>query len=107
LAAALAIFGGFIMVAYNLELERGFFHHGFWFGFAWGAFPVVTAYIAQTGTISWEAGFLALWAMLYSMAQRKLSFQVRFFHQIALSIKSSIKESRLLSPLLARSVASY
>lgn len=95
-------FGGFIVIAYNMEWPRdwalfgvfrefglvGFFHHDFWFGFAWGAFPVVTAYIAQTGTISWEAGLLALWAMLYSTAQRMLSTQVRFFRRRVLELQA-------------------
>jgi len=80
-------FGGFIVVAYNLEWGRGFFHHDFWFGFAWGAFPVVTAYVAQAHTISWEVGLLALWAMLYSMAQRMLSHQVRFFRRKVIELQ--------------------
>ncbi|KKM91167.1 hypothetical protein LCGC14_1231350, partial [marine sediment metagenome] len=48
----LIIFGVFIVFAYNLELFRGFFHTNFWFGFAWGAFPAMTAYVAQTHTVS-------------------------------------------------------
>ena len=75
------IFGGFIVFAYNLEWFKGFFHHDFWFGFAWGAFPVVTAYIAQAHTLSWGAVGIALACLIYSLAQRVLSTQVRFFRR--------------------------
>ena len=43
--------GGFLVVAYNLELFGGAFHSDLWFALAWGAFPVVTAYFAQTGSL--------------------------------------------------------
>ena len=75
------VFGGFIVVAYTLELGRGFFHHDFWFGFAWGAFPAITAYIAQTHTVSPVIGLVAVACLLYSLAQRVLSTQVRFFRR--------------------------
>ncbi|MBA7653798.1 hypothetical protein ES703_61659 [subsurface metagenome] len=75
------IFGVFIVFAYNLELFRGFFHTNFWFGFAWGAFPALTAYIAQTHTISLEIVFVAGACLLYSVAQRVLSLQARFFRR--------------------------
>lgn len=89
------IFGGFIVFAYNLEWPRdwarfglfrelglvGFFHHDFWFGFAWGAFPAVTAYIAQTHTVSWGIAGVAVACLLYSMTQRVLSSQARFFRR--------------------------
>lgn len=75
------IFGGFIVVAYTLELGRGFFHHDFWFGLAWGAFPVITAYIAQAYTVSPVIGLVAGACLLYSLAQRVLSKQVRFFRR--------------------------
>ena len=75
------LFGGFIVFAYNLEWFRGFFHHDFWFGFAWGAFPAVTAYIAQTHTVSWGIAGVAVACLLYSMAQRVLSFHGRFWRR--------------------------
>ncbi len=74
------VFGGFIVFAYNLELFR-FFHEDFWFAFAWGAFPVVTAYVAQEHNISWPAAVIAMACLLYSLAQRTLSKQVRFFRR--------------------------
>ncbi len=89
------IFGGFIVFAYNMEwppaswkgvfianlFPTGFFHRDIWFGVAWGAFPAVAAYIAQTHTLSWTAAAVALFALLSSMAQRKLSLQSRFWRR--------------------------
>ena len=48
LGAFIAV-GAFLVVAYNLELFGGAFHSDLWFALAWGAFPVLTAYFAQTG----------------------------------------------------------
>src|SRR6266566_3691718 len=41
--------------AYNLELLGGRLHGDFWFALSWGAFPVLTAYFAQTGRLSFTA----------------------------------------------------
>ncbi len=75
------IFGGFIVFAYNMEWAKGFFHYDFWFGLAWGAFPAVTAYIAQTHTVSWGIIFVAGACLLYSMTQRVLSSHARLFRR--------------------------
>ena len=75
------IFGVFIVFAYNLEWFRGFFHTNFWFGFAWGAFPAITAYVAQTHTVSPALILLAAACLLYSMTQRVLSTQARFWRR--------------------------
>src|SRR5215218_4233861 len=39
--------GGFLVVAYNLELFGGRFHSDRWFALAWGAFPAFTGYWVQ------------------------------------------------------------
>lgn len=76
------IFGGFIVFAYNLEWgPKGFFHRDEWFGFAWGAFPAITAYVAQTHTVSLALILLAAACLLYSMTQRVLSTQARFWRR--------------------------
>jgi len=75
------VFGGFIVFAYNLEWGRGFFHHDFWFAFAWGAFPAITAHIAQVHTITSELVMIAYFALMYSWAQRVLSLQARFWRR--------------------------
>lgn len=75
------VFGGFIVFAYNLEWGRGFFHHDFWFGFAWGAFPAITAYIAQEHTVSAALILIAAFSLLSSWAQRVLSLHARYWRR--------------------------
>jgi hypothetical protein len=70
-------FGAFVVVAYNLELFGGAFHSDIWFGLAWGAFPVLTAYFAAAERLRGEALAAAGFAVLASLAQRTLSTQVR------------------------------
>src|SRR4029077_21080666 len=41
--------GVLFVFAYNLELLGGRLHGDLWFALSWGAFPVLTAYFAQTG----------------------------------------------------------
>ncbi len=67
--------GAFLVVAYNLELAG--LHTDLWFGLAWGAFPVLTAAFAQTGSVEPEAVLAAAAAVLLSLAQRRLSTQAR------------------------------
>lgn len=69
--------GAFLVVAYNLELFGGAFHSDLWFGLAWGAFPVLTAYFASARTLRGEAFAAAAFAVFASLAQRTLSTQVR------------------------------
>jgi hypothetical protein len=69
--------GGFIVVAYNLELFDGAFHDGLWFPAAWGAFPVLTAYFAAAHTIRGAAVAAAAYAFATSWVQRTLSTPVR------------------------------
>jgi hypothetical protein len=69
--------GGFLVVAYNLELFGGFFHTDLWFGLAWGPFPLLTGYFVVAEELTAEAVIAAVFALLTSLAQRKLSTQVR------------------------------
>jgi hypothetical protein len=69
--------GTFLVFAYNLELAGGRFHSDLWFGLAWGAFPVLTAYFAMAGRLRAEAAVAAAFATLLSLAQRALSTPVR------------------------------
>jgi hypothetical protein len=70
-------FGGLVVVAYNLELFGGAVHTDLWFAGAWGAFPVLTAYFASAERIRAEAVAGAAFAFLVSLAQRRLSTEVR------------------------------
>jgi hypothetical protein len=69
--------GAFLVPAYTLELGGGLFHTDLWFALAWGAFPVLVAYLGAAETLRPEALFAAAFAVLTSLAQRSLSTQVR------------------------------
>lgn len=84
-SASLAPFvaaGGFLVVAYSLELAGGRFHTDFWFAAAWGAFPALTSWWANTLSLKspdeLAAGVLvAVGCFGLSLAQRRLSTPVR------------------------------
>jgi hypothetical protein len=86
-------FGGFIAVAYNLELFGGRFHNGFWLATAWGAFPVLTAYFAIAERIRGEAVLAALYAALLIRAQQVLSTPVRDVRRRTISITGTIEQA--------------
>ena len=74
----LAVFvaaGVVLVVGYNLELWR--FHNDVIFALAWGSFPLLTAYFAQTGTLRLSAFAGAAFAFGLSKAQRTLSTEAR------------------------------
>ena len=73
--------GILFVFAYNLELLGGKLHGDFWFALSWGAFPVLTAYFAQTGTISIGAVAAAAGAYALSYGQRSLSTPARLLRR--------------------------
>jgi hypothetical protein len=83
--------GVFLVVAYNLELFGGLFHGGFWFAGAWGAFPVLTAYFASARTLRGEAFAAAAFAFLASMAQQRLSTQVRLVRRRVSAVEGRVE----------------
>jgi hypothetical protein len=72
------VVGVFLVAAYNLELFHGRFHTDAAFAAAWGAFPVLTAYVAQAERLAAPALLAAAAAYALSRAQRALSSSVRF-----------------------------
>jgi hypothetical protein len=90
---AFVAFGGFIAVAYNLELFGGVFHNGFWLAAAWGAFPVLTAYFAMADRITGEAVLTALFAALLIRAQQVLSTVVRDVRRRTVSVRGTIERT--------------
>ena len=78
--------GAALVPVYNLELLGGRAHTDLGFALAWGAFPLLTAYVAQTGTLRLEAGLAAVWATLLSLAQRRLSSPVRRLRRDVVSV---------------------
>lgn len=83
--------GVFIVVAYNLELASSRFHSDLWFVLAWGGFPLLTAYFAQTGTIRAEALLGAAFATALSLAQRRLSTRVRDVRRRVVAVSGRIE----------------
>jgi hypothetical protein len=78
--------GIFFVFAYNLELLRGRVHGDFWFALSWGAFPVLTAYFAQTGRLSVAAFMAAAAGYALSYAQRMLSTPARLLRRRSRSV---------------------
>jgi hypothetical protein len=88
---AFIVFGGFIVVAYNLELAGGRFHGPVWFAAAWGAFPALTGYFAIAERIRVEAVLAAAYAFLLSLAQHRLSTAVRTVRRRVRSLSGRIE----------------
>ncbi|HZS30269.1 MAG TPA: hypothetical protein VFA37_03320 [Gaiellaceae bacterium] len=83
--------GGFVVVAYNLELFGGAFHGGLWFPAAWGAFPVLTAYFASAHTVRGDTVAAAAYAFATSWAQRRLSTPVRLVRRRVVAIEGAME----------------
>jgi hypothetical protein len=82
--------GVFFVFAYNLELLRGRLHGDFWFALSWGAFPVLTAYFAQTGRLSLAALAAAAAGYALSYAQRMLSTPARLLRRRSRSVTGTL-----------------
>jgi hypothetical protein len=90
--AAFVAFGGFIVCAYNLELFGGRFHGDAWFAIAWGGLPLLAAYFAAGGVVTWQALVAAGFACLLSLAQRRLSTPVRLVRRRLPDVSDSMRE---------------
>jgi hypothetical protein len=101
--APFVVFGAFIVAAYNLELFGGAFHSRLWFALAWGALPVLAAYVVQAETIRVEAVAAALYAALLSYAQHVLSTPVRVARRQEGTVQVELETA--LRTLAAASVA--
>ncbi|HEX6147250.1 MAG TPA: hypothetical protein VF083_10770 [Acidimicrobiia bacterium] len=90
-AMAIAVAGGFlvspwvplwaaagILLAVGYAMEWPVLHTDLGFGLAWGAFPLLVGYWAQTGTVTVPVLVIAAAATLLSLAQRALSTPARF-----------------------------
>ncbi len=85
------VVGPLLVVAYNFELAGGIVHNDVGFAASWGAFPVLTAYVAQTGRLSWDVVFAALAAFCLSVAQRALySSLARLLRRRASAVEGSV-----------------
>lgn len=103
------VVGPLLVVAYNAELFGGIVHTDGGFAAAWGAFPLLTAYVAQADGLGAAAvlGGVAAFAMSY--AQRSLSKPARFLRRrvqgvhglvvLADGTTRSLDEKELRAPL--------
>jgi hypothetical protein len=67
-----------VLLAVGYALEWPFLHTDLGFGLAWGAFPLLVGYWAQTETLTLPVIVMAAMACLLSLAQRALSTPARF-----------------------------
>jgi hypothetical protein len=89
--APFVLAGGFIVVAYNLELFGGRFHTDFWLAAAWGAFPAITSW--WVNTLSFESAHVVVAGALVAVGcfgltrvQRRLSTPVRRLRRRTVSV---------------------
>jgi hypothetical protein len=82
--------GPALVVGYNAELFNGVIHTDFGFAAAWGAFPLLTAYVAQAETLSVAAVLAAVAAYALSYAQRSLSTPARDIRRRATSVTGTV-----------------
>lgn len=96
--APFVLVGGFLVLAYNLELFDGRFHTDFWLAAAWGAFPALTAWwsnalgVHDLGDAVAGIG-VAIGCFWITMAQRRLSTPVRELRRRTASVEG---EQRLV-----------
>jgi hypothetical protein len=79
-----------LVPVYNLELLGGRAHTDLGFALAWGAFPALTAFVAQTGAVRIEAVLAAAWATLLSLAQRRLSRTTRRLRRETATVEGAL-----------------
>jgi hypothetical protein len=84
------VVGPLLVVAYNAELFGGVVHTDAGFAAAWGAFPVLTAYVAQAGTLTWAPVLAGAGAFALSLAQRSLSTPARLLRRSVRSVEGSL-----------------
>jgi hypothetical protein len=103
------VVGPVLVVAYNWELWGGRIHTDAGFALAWGAFPVLVAYVAQTGRLAAGPILAAAAAFALSAAQRHLSTPARLIRRRTAAVRGLITfengdsipldEATLLAPL--------
>jgi hypothetical protein len=103
------VVGPLLVVAYNFELFGGVIHNDVGFALAWGSFPVLVAYVAQTDRLAVSAVIAATAAFALSAAQRQLSTRARLIRRRSTGVGGQISlaggevipidERMLLAPL--------
>jgi len=103
------VVGPILVVAYNFEIIGGVIHNDVGFAASWGAFPVLTAYVAQTGRLAVAPLIAAVGAAALSAAQRALSTPARLLRRQSADVvgtisltdggKIPVDQAALLAPL--------
>jgi len=103
------VVGPLLVIAYNAELFGGIVHTDAGFAAAWGAFPVLTGYVAEAGRLAVAPVLAAAAALALSLAQRALSTPARTLRRRTTAVTGSITMAdgrvialdgqRLLAPL--------
>jgi hypothetical protein len=88
--APFIVAGPLLVVAYNAELFGGLLHTDAGFAAAWGAFPVLTAYVAQADRLGLAAVLGGVAAFALSYAQRSLSTPARLLRRQVEAVRGSI-----------------
>jgi hypothetical protein len=103
--------GGFLVVAYNLELFGGRFHTDFWLAAAWGAFPALTSWWVNTlsfGSAKTVVAGALVTVGCYGLTavQRRLSTPVRRLRRKTISVSGEQRlEDGTVIPLTAAELA--
>src|ERR1700722_4585545 len=84
------VLGPLLVVAYNFELFGGAIHNDAGFALAWGSFPVLVAYVAQTNRLAVSPVIAAAAAFALSAAQRQLSTRARLIRRRSTAVKGHI-----------------
>lgn len=82
--------GPLLVIGYNAELFGGAIHTDLGFAAAWGAFPLLTGYVAQAGTLAVAPVLAALGALALSAAQRRLSSPARNIRRRATAVDGTV-----------------
>lgn len=82
--------GPLLVVGYNYELFGGLIHSDIGFAAAWGAFPVLTAYVAQAHDLTLAPVIAAGGAFGLSAVQRQLSTPARRLRRRVTSVEGSL-----------------
>jgi len=103
------VVGPLLVLAYNAELFGGIVHSTVGFAAAWGAFPVLTGYVAQTSTLTLADVLAGGAAFALSCAQRVLSTPARLLRRSTRALDGTLTladgtvlpldERTLLAPL--------
>jgi hypothetical protein len=103
------VLGPLLVIGYNFEVFSGIIHNDVGFAASWGAFPLLTAYVAQSGTLALAPVLAAAGALALSLAQRALSTPARTIRRRAVDAtgtvsladgtKQALDRPTLLAPL--------